>query len=169
MFFHSVLTAKAVARAETQTLAVGSKFLSHHMRRQKAFTLIELLVVLTIVAFASGMVVLSIRSSGTAQLTQDADRLIAHLEAARALARTQGTPLRWRSVEKGFVIEPALLSASNAQAIPWLSVNTQSITPSIFLSSEPLIGSQEITLTDASNNQVRMRIKTDGLGPFIRQ
>ena len=76
-----------------------------HLKSQRGFTLIEILVVLAIVALGTGALVWSLRDSASQQLDEEAQRLSALLEAGRALSRTSGLALRWRSSETGFVIE----------------------------------------------------------------
>ena len=53
----------------------------------QGFTLLELLVVVAIVALASGFAVVALRPSSERLVDQDAQRVIAALEAGRALSR----------------------------------------------------------------------------------
>ncbi len=58
--------------------------------RQSGFTLIELLVVITLIAIASSVVTLAMRDPAATRLEQEAARLAALLESARAEARASG-------------------------------------------------------------------------------
>ena len=66
------------------------------MPRNRGFTLIELMVVLALVALATASVAMAMRSSDRDQLEREAERLGTLLDAARAEARTQSVPARWR-------------------------------------------------------------------------
>ena len=59
------------------------------------FTLIELLIVIAIVALSVGLVALSLRDGQAAQLDEEAVRLAALFEMARAESRASGAPVRW--------------------------------------------------------------------------
>jgi len=63
--------------------------------RARGFTLIELLIVVAIVAVASAVATLALRDPQASALEQEADRLSALLEAARAESRASGLPLLW--------------------------------------------------------------------------
>ena len=68
-------------------------------RRSAGFTLIELMIVVALIALASGIASLALRDPASAQLEQEAVRLSALLEAARAEARAAGVPVRWQLTE----------------------------------------------------------------------
>jgi general secretion pathway protein H len=62
--------------------------------------LIELMLVVAIIAIATGVASLALRDPTAAKLEQEAVRLAALLESARAEARSSGVPAagsRWRS------------------------------------------------------------------------
>jgi len=61
-------------------------------RRQAGFTLVELMVVLAVLALAATVVILSI-PSGSARITDEADRLAARIAALRDLAIIEGRPM----------------------------------------------------------------------------
>jgi len=69
-------------------------------RRQRGFTLIELMLVVAIIAIATGVASLALRDPTAAKLEQEAVRLAALLESARAEARSSGVPARWEPLEK---------------------------------------------------------------------
>jgi prepilin-type N-terminal cleavage/methylation domain-containing protein len=80
-----------VARALMPTLAAGNNYPA--LLAQRGWTLLELLVVLGILAMVLGMVVQSVPPSEQRRLQREAATLLAHLEAARATALTQGRPV----------------------------------------------------------------------------
>ena len=87
------------------TLPVGSQRpMVSNKPRQQGFTLIELLVVMALVAIGSSLVVLSLRDTPQQKLNQEADRLVAVLENAKAQARSRSTPMVWRSDAQGFTL-----------------------------------------------------------------
>ena len=164
------------------------------MQRQRGLTLLELLVVLVIIGFAMAGVSLSLRDNSQTQLEREAQRLIAHLEAARAQSRTSGVSQVWRITPEGYAIVrlPSQAGAPERQET-WLSPTTQAhIQPNIqpkiqplssntgsatrtdvvVLGPEPIIAPASIMLSLA-NTAVSgaraapsLRIATDGLAPF---
>ncbi len=156
------------------------------MQRQRGLTLLELLVVLAIIGFAMAGVSLSLRDSGQTQLEREAQRLVAHLEAARAQSRTSGVAQAWRITSQGYEIVsmPAAAGAPQRQAT-WLNASTQAHiqplskaagsapTPDVVvLGPEPIILPASITLsvsasaTNTARATPSLRIATDGLTPF---
>jgi general secretion pathway protein H len=144
------------------------------MQGQRGLTLLELLVVLAIIAVTTAGVALAMRDSGQNHSEKEAQRLIAHLETARAQSRAQSLPLVWRATESGFVIEsPAPGANFVAQRVEWLSADTSAEKTSILLGPEPIIAPATITLTHSSGQSSRaqsisLRIGTNGLSPFYR-
>ncbi len=147
------------------------------MQRQRGLTLLELLVVLAIIAFSVAGVQLSLRDSQETQLTQEAQRLAAMLEAARAQSRTQGVPLTWEPTAQGFVIRAATQGSSPPLIQPrveaWLSAGTQaSSAQPVLLGPEPIMRPTRITLRiDTPANALGMAaqsltVASDGLRPF---
>jgi general secretion pathway protein H len=144
--------------------------------RSAGFTLIELLVVVAIVALAAGLVSVAIRDPQASRLDQEAVRLAALLDAARAESRAAGVAVLWAPVR------PADRDAAGAAsadfrfvglpprvAMPtrWLDPQTGAEligTRAIVLGPEPLIGPQRIVL---SLGDRRLSLTTDGLGPFV--
>jgi len=156
------------------------------MQRQRGLTLLELLVVLAIIGFAMAGVSLSLRDSSQSQLEREAQRLVAHLEAAHAQSRTSGVAQVWRITPQGYEIVsmPAAAGAPQRQAT-WLNASTQAhiqppskaadSAPSadvVVLGPEPIIPPASITLSVSTStaNTGRatpsLRIATDGLTPF---
>jgi general secretion pathway protein H len=142
-----------------------------HSIRPRGFTLIELLLVIALIAVATGMATLALRDPSSNALENEAGRLAALLESARAQSRSTGTPVSW--VPRG---EPANngegfhfvgLSPENELPRKWQAagVTAEVIgSPSVVLGPEPIIGPQRITL---SLNDRRLVLTTDGLGPFV--
>lgn len=137
------------------------------MKRANGFTLIELLVVLTIMGLAMAAVTLSLRDSSQDQLARDAQRLIAQLEKARALARTTQETWQWQTVAGGYVLQSA--NDPRPPAVqPWtLPQTTASASRQpLLLGPEPVIGPAWIELSLPNHSALHIRITTDGVGHF---
>ena len=147
-----------------QILAAGSK----HRRRRRGlggFTLLELLVVLSIMALATVGVGLSMRDGTQAQLERDAERLAALLESARAQSRASGVPVRWLALPEGFRFDG--LPSQHPLPTRWLDPSTGVRGPGhLVLGPEPLIGPQQVILTQSGHPEHALRVATDGLRPF---
>jgi len=138
------------------------------MQRQRGFTLLELLVVLAIIAVSVAGVRLALRDSQETQLTREAQRLVAMLEAGRVQSRTRGVPLLWEPLPQGFVIRAAGTNPSQAlvssRTEAWLDTDTQaSSAQAVWLGPEPILTPLRITLRVANKS---LTIATDGLRPF---
>lgn len=127
-----------------------------------------------LIALASGLASLALRDPVQTQLEQEAARLSALLEGARAEARASGLPVRWTVVEpdagsgtpgpSGF----RFLGLPDAARQPtgWLheGVTAQVIgANAIQLGPEPVIAPQRIVLRLDGRQLV---LATDGLSPF---
>lgn len=137
---------------------------------QAGFTLIELLVVITLIAIASSVISLALRDPAATRLEQEAARLAALLESARAEARASGLAARWepraeQADSPGFRFVGLPDSAERPSR--WLGegVSAEVVgARAVVLGPEPLIGRQRIVLRlDAQ----RLVLDTDGLGPFV--
>jgi general secretion pathway protein H len=130
------------------------------------FTLLELLVVISIIAIGSAGVVFAMRDSAQTALEREGDRLVALLEAGRALSRTSGQVMRWRDTPEGFVFEGANAGKlpsgwqSPQSAVQWDAGPNPHI---LTLGPEPIIEAQGMTLMNEGRG---LRIATDGLRPF---
>ena len=127
------------------------------------------MVVVALIAIVTAVASLSLRDPAAAKLEQEAARLVALLESARAEARASGLAARW---------EPLVLQADGSgfrffglpptEPMPthWLDPNTGAQVigaRAIVLGPEPLIGEQRILLR---LDDQRLTLATDGLGPF---
>lgn len=137
--------------------------------RQIGFTLIELLVVITLIAIASSVVSLAMRDPAATRLEQEAARLAALLESARAEARASGIAARWEPrAEQADTPGFRFIGLPDSAQLPsrWLGegVSAEVVgARAVVLGPEPLIGRQRIVLRlDAQ----RLVLDTDGLGPF---
>ncbi|TFZ03546.1 prepilin-type N-terminal cleavage/methylation domain-containing protein [Ramlibacter humi] len=133
-------------------------------RRSTGFTLIELLVVVAIVAVATVGVTFALRDNSGAQLEQEARRLSALFESARAQSRSTGMPVVWHSFPGGFRFEGV-----PAGALPdhWLRDTTVVQDGGrIVLGPEPVIGPQEVVIGSSASPGNSLRIATDGVRPF---
>ena len=138
--------------------------------RNTGFTLIELLVVVALIAIASAVVSLALRDPAATRLDQEAARLVALLESARAEARASGLAVIWeprsgQADQEGFRFIG--LPPSNDLPTHWLGAGVSAEVigaGAVRLGPEPLIGAQRIVLhLDAR----RLALATDGLGPFV--
>ena len=134
--------------------------------RAAGFTLIELLVVVALIAMASTVAVLSLRSGPGAALERDAQRLAAVLEAARAQARASDARVLWQAQANGYVLR-GLPTQPEPALQPWLSPETRArSSAAVVLGPEPLIGPQRIELYALSQPEQRLWVLSDGLRPF---
>lgn len=142
-------------------------------RSARGFTLIELLVVLVIVAIGSALVSVALPDRNQDRLNEDAERLVALLESARAEARASGIAVRW---------EPAAAETSDAAQFRFIGLPSQLGLPTrwldagvtaevvgaraVTLGPEPVLPAQRIVLQLADR---RVVLASDGLGPFAPQ
>jgi general secretion pathway protein H len=138
--------------------------------RQAGFTLIELMIVVLLVAIASTVVSLALRDPAATRLEQEAARLSALLESARAEARASGLPARWElnmpDSDQGPGFHFVGLPESSGLPGHWLheGVLAEIVgARAVVLGPEPLIGAQRIVLR---LDEQRLALATDGIGPF---
>ncbi len=145
-------------------------------QRPAGFTLVELLLVLLLIAMVSGMVSLSLRDGGAANLEREATRLAALLEAGRAEARASGTAVRFELASRDAVatgdapegVDFRFIGLGPDVHLPgrWLDAGVTARIEgarALRLGPEPLIGAQRIVL---SLGDQKLVLATDGLQPF---
>jgi general secretion pathway protein H len=132
-------------------------------RQQHGLTLLELMVVLAIVALSTALVTLSLRDNPQTRLQREADRLIAQIEATRALARSNAQALGWQAVEGGYQLGARRQAWLSPDTQATLSVGTGEATPWLWLGPEPLIQPARIRLQQGNAS---LTLVTDGLRPF---
>jgi general secretion pathway protein H len=135
----------------------------------RGFTLLEVLMVVALIAIAAGAVSLALRDSTGQKLEEEAARLSALLESARARSRTLGQELRWQPAtdSAAFHFTPVLEGVQLPSR--WLDERTRAEVvgaPALILGPEPLIEPQQVLLR---LDDQRLLLATDGMGPFVRQ
>jgi general secretion pathway protein H len=138
----------------------------------RGFTLLELLVVISIVAIAVGVMSLSLRGGRAAKLEEEAARLAALLEMARAEARASGTAVRWVLVSTNLPSDDGaqfrFVGLPMAQPMPrnWLDPGTTAEiigAAALVLGPEAILPAQRVVLRLGER---RVDVATDGLAPF---
>lgn len=124
---------------------------------------------MALIAIAVGVATIALRDPAASQLDQEAVRLAALLEGARAESRASGVAVRFELVNE----PPAeqsfrFVGLPSTEPLPtrWLAegVSAEIIgLRSLSLGPEPLIGPQRIVLRLGERN---LALATDGLGPF---
>jgi general secretion pathway protein H len=139
-------------------------------RTSRGFTLIELIVVVALIAVAAGVVSLALRDGAANRLEQEAARLAALLESARAEARASGLAVRFELAmadnSAGANFRFVGLPPSVLMPTRWLDTATGAEiigARALRLGPEPVIGAQQIVLRLEDH---RLALATDGLGPF---
>ena len=137
------------------------------------FTLLELMVVVALAAMIAAGLSFSLRDNSDQQLEREALRLSSLLDAARAQARTSGTPIVWRPTAQGFEFVGASprrdLSESLAEPRAWLVPGTLArvMEPAgaavLVLGPEPLNPPQRLSLSLGGRE---LALASNGLRPF---
>ena len=151
------------------------------MTQQRGLTLLELLVVLAIIALASSAVALSLRDNPQTRLEREAQRLIAQLEATRAVARGNSERWVWQITPDGYRFDAptdTMRQTANAgrpntppRSERWYSADTRASLQvgndasarSLALGPDPLLAPTQIRLQQGN---ATLNLRTDGLRPF---
>jgi general secretion pathway protein H len=132
--------------------------------------MIELLIVIAIVAISVGLVALSLRDSQAAKLDEEAVRLAALFEIARAESRASGAAVRWTpvtlAVDAGVQFRFDGLPQSQRLPVRWLDAQTRAEVvgaAAVVLGPEAILPAQRVVLRLGDK---RLDISSDGLAPF---
>jgi general secretion pathway protein H len=148
--------------------------LRHRSAAARGFTLIELLIVIAVVAIAVGVMTLSLRDGSAARLEEEAARLAALLEIARAEARASGSVVRWAPVSAGLPNDDGaqfrFVGLPAAQPMPkrWLDAATSAEVvgaSALVLGPEAILPAQRVVLRLGEHH---VDISSDGLAPFAQ-
>lgn len=126
------------------------------------------MVVVALIAIATATATLALRDANASKLEEEAARLAAIFEGARARARAEGLDLLWQPGKEpgaGF----AFLGLPPEAQLPnkWLDERTRAEVvgaPVLRLGPEPVIGAQRLVLRIEDRQIV---LATDGMGPFV--
>jgi general secretion pathway protein H len=142
----------------------------------RGFTLVELLVVMAIVAVGLGLVALALPDGEQARLDEEAERLAALFEAARAESRVSGAPVYWQprraddpaTDAAGQPLQFRFVGLPRALALPtrWLDARTSAQVvgaPQLVLGPEAILPPQRVQLVLGER---RLELASDGLAPF---
>lgn len=137
---------------------------------QKGLTLLELMVVLTVIGLATAAASLAFRDPNAGQVEEDALRLAALLEGARAHSRSTGLPVRWQTAQEGFHFD----GLQSGQELPqaWKHPGIQAQVQGgevLLLGPEPVIAPQSVVVSSRASPALRWRVATDGVRPFAVQ
>lgn len=154
------------------TSAPGSSVAGRRPALRRGLTLIELVIVVAIVAVATAVVMVALRDGDEARLEEEASRLSALLEMARAESRVSGAAVVWAPQgDTGAGTERLhfrFVGLSDKQPMPtrWLDAATRADVvggTTVVLGPEAILPPQRIVLRLAA---ARLELASDGLGPF---
>lgn len=132
-------------------------------------SLLELMVVLALVGLASAAVSLALRDPGAAEVAQEAQRLAALLETARAHSRSAGLPVRWQVSDTGFdFVGLQGLTLPQTWLHGGITAQVQGA-ETLTLGPEPVIAAQSVVVSSRASPTLRWQVATDGVRPFSAQ
>ncbi len=145
-------------------------------QRRRGFTLVELLIVIAVVAIGLGLVALALPDGERARLDEEAERLAALIETARAESRVSGAPVYWQprrnddpaTDASGQPLQFRFVGLPRALALPtrWLDPRTTAEVvgaPQLVLGPEAILPAQRVRLALGPH---RLELASDGLAPF---
>jgi general secretion pathway protein H len=125
------------------------------------------MLVVALLAVAVGLATLALRDGNANRLDEEAMRLSALLEGARARSRASGTEVRWLpSGENGVGFQFVGLPPEAGLPAAWIDERTHAEVigaAALRLGPEPVIGAQRVVLRLEDRQLV---LSTDGLAPF---
>jgi general secretion pathway protein H len=128
------------------------------------------MVVLVLVALTSGVVALSLRPSPRQQISREGERLALWLEAMRGQSRGQGRVIRVQVGRTGAQTVDARDPYARGERLNWMYADTVPVTEAMLtMGPEPVLPPQQLQLTHAGDGNVRVRVGTQGLGPWTAQ
>ena len=144
--------------------------------RASGFTLLELLIVIAIVAVGLGLVSMALPDGERARLDEEAERLAALIETARAESRVSGAPVVWQprraddaaTDAAGQPLQFRFIGLPRSLALPtrWLDPRTTAEVvgaPQLVLGPEAILPAQRVRLALGPH---RLELASDGLAPF---
>jgi general secretion pathway protein H len=146
----------------------------------RGFTVVELLIVIAIIAIGAAAVALALPNADANKLEEEAARLSALIEMARAEARTAGVAVRWVPRADNDADARAAAANSNvahflfvglpvSQNLPsrWLDTRTQAAVSGaafLVLGPDAILPPQRLVMR---LDEHRLELVSDGLGPFV--
>lgn len=150
-----------MARSSSPTDHAGDKH-----KHARGWTLVELMVVLVLMSLATALASLALRPPAAARLEEDAHRLAALLDSARAQSLGTGVPVRWQLTDGGFEFKglpgPRLPGRfRHASTLAQVQGGSE-----LLLGPEPVIPAQAVLLFERERPGERWQVATDGVRPF---
>jgi general secretion pathway protein H len=136
------------------------------VRPWRGLTLIELLLVLAVVGLAAALAIPALRDPARSNLQNEAVRLAALLEGARAASRAYDETLTWQLQGGGFRF---LGQAGGPWPTQWLHAETEAQVlggSGLTLGPEPIIAPQTVLLRHRQRPELMLWVHTNGVRPF---